>query len=370
MTLQYIDFFSCFFSRTLTDGDDVLSKDFLFGNINLSGGNDLLSIAKFALFSTINGGDGNDTFELKGSALGVTFNGGAGDDRFRLDSPDFTGSVKFNGGTGLDTFELYSAQKLSFTVNKDGSVTYDFYNDWGWKQASVQTVDVERYVIRGSEFNDKLIGGSGNDFLDGGKGADTYYETAGDDWYVFDNAGDKIISTATAGGNDTIAAFVDVDLRTQGADIENLRLYIADGAGDINATGNNLSNLITGNGGNNVISGLGGNDKLYGKGGADVFAFHEFGLANRDYIIDFDSDDAIQLDKNVFTGLVADSGHLAASSFVIGSAATSSAATVIYNKATGVISYDADGNGSGAAQDIAIVAKNLSFFDHNDILLA
>lgn len=368
MTIRNLDLYCSIFGKTLTDGDDTFSRDVLIGNLNLLGGNDFVSIAKLALFSTINGGAGNDRFELKGSALGVTFNGGEGDDRFRLDSANYTGSVKYNGGTGLDTFEVYSDQKLDFSVNRDGSVTYNFYNDYGWKVGTVQTVDVERYVVFGSDSNDKMIGGSGNDFFDGGKGADTYYETAGDDWYVFDDAGDKIVSTATAGGTDTISTYIDVDLRAQGADIENLRLDML--GASAKATGNNLKNLITGNVGDNVIAGMGGNDTIYGKGGADTFVFHEFGAANKDTIWDFDDNDAILLDKAVFAGLVEDSGHLAASSFVIGAAATSAAATILYNKVTGVLSYDADGNGAGAAQEIAVIGKNASFFDHNDILLA
>ncbi len=96
-------------------------------------GNDFLSIAKLALFSTINGGDGNDTFELKGSALGVDVQRGRWRRPVPARQPEFTGSVKYNGGDGVDTFELYSQQKIDFTVNRDGSLTYNFYSDCGWR---------------------------------------------------------------------------------------------------------------------------------------------------------------------------------------------------------------------------------------------
>jgi hypothetical protein len=40
-----------------------------------------------------------------------------------------------------------------------------------------------------------------------------------------------------------------------------------------------------------------------------------------------------------------------------------------YNAATGVLSYDHDGAGKDAAQDIAFVGVNKTFFDHSDILI-
>ncbi len=44
-------------------------------------------------------------------------------------------------------------------------------------------------------------------------------------------------------------------------------------------------------------------------------------------------------------------------------------AVVIYNAASGTLSYDADGKGGAAAQDIAFIGKNIAGFDQADISL-
>ncbi len=76
------------------------------------------------------------------------------------------------------------------------------------------------------------------------------------------------------------------------------------------------------------------------------------------------------MDSGVFTGLAVDDGHLAASSFVRGTAAVAAGkAVVIYNAASGVLSYDADGKGGAAAQEIAFIGKNVPGFDQADISL-
>ncbi len=109
-----------------------------------------------------------------------------------------------------------------------------------------------------------------------------------------------MVNETVNGGIDSIWASVNVDLRDH-ANVENLRL-IENGKA-LNATGNELDNLITGNANANVITGGLGNDSLHGKGGADVFHFAEMGIANKDSIWDFDADDRISLSKAVFVGL-------------------------------------------------------------------
>jgi hypothetical protein len=42
---------------------------------------------------------------------------------------------------------------------------------------------------------------------------------------------------------------------------------------------------------------------------------------------------------------------------------------VIYNSASGVVSYDADGSGGKAAQDIAFIGANKAFFGYDDVIL-
>ncbi len=117
-----------------------------------------------------------------------------------------------------------------------------------------------------------------------------------------------------------------------------------------------------------------GNDSLYGKGGADTFHFNEMGAANKDSIWDFDANDKISLGA-AFTGLDLDNnGVVDAASFEIvnkwGAVGTKAGPELIYNAASGILSYDADGAGTAhAAQDIAFVGVNKAFFDHSDILI-
>ncbi len=75
--------------------------------------------------------------------------------------------------------------------------------------------------------------------------------SAGDDGYVFDNAGDRVVNEAAGGGTDTIWASVSVNLNDN-AFVENLA-HVRHC--NINGIGNGLANMITGNAGNNIIAG-------------------------------------------------------------------------------------------------------------------
>ena len=69
-------------------------------------------------------------------------------------------------------------------------------------------------------------------------------------------------------------------------------------------------------------------------------------------------DDTIQLENAVFTQLT--TGVLDAGMFVKGAAAHDVNDYVIYNAATGALSYDADGSGAGLALPIAVLGVNLA----------
>ncbi len=75
---------------------------------------------------------------------------------------------------------------------------------------------------------------------------------------------------------------------------------------------------------------------------------------NKDTILDFNpANDTIRLDNAIFTTLSA--GTLQASGFYIGTAAHDADDRIIYNRSTGQVSYDADGNGAGAAVAFAVI---------------
>ena len=147
-------------------------------------------------------------------------------------------------------------------------------------------------------------------------------------------------------------------------------------AGADTLTGDILNDILSGLAGKDTLSGLAGNDKLSGGLGNDVLTGGTGGdifvfdaklsktnaankKANLDKIVDFYvPDDTIHLAKSVFTKL-AKKGALAKGAFYGGSAAHDRDDRVIYNKKTGALYYDQDGDGSHAAIQFATLSKNL-----------
>ena len=93
-----------------------------------------------------------------------------------------------------------------------------------------------------------MSGKYGNDTLDGGTGNDTMFGGFGDDLYLVDSVHDLAIEYPGA-GNDTVKSSANYRL---GSYLENLTLT---GRGNINGTGNDLSNRLIGNSGDNKLSG-------------------------------------------------------------------------------------------------------------------
>ncbi len=225
----------------------------------------------------------------------------------------------------------------------------------------------------GDSGNDLLIAGAGNDYLYGGEGNDTLDATAGGADQLFGGVGDDVyiinstidtISEFFAQGTDTVISSVTYTLD---ANIENLVLT---GTGNINGTGNSLSNEITGNSGNNNLSGGFGNDTITGGNGNDTLA----GGAGNDLLIDGNGDDQflfnttfasagvdtinnlsvnfdkIVLSKAIFTALESNPGTLLASDFAVvnsDAAAATSSAEIVYNSTNGRLFYNQDNSDLG-----------------------
>jgi len=106
-----------------------------------------------------------------------------------------------------------------------------------------------------------------------------------------------------------------------------------------------LANAIVGNASTNRLDGQGGRDTLTGGAGRDTFAFTT--APDIDTITDFVSGiDRIELSSAIFSAL--DPGVLSAAAFVQATAAAMADQHILYNKTTGVVFYDADGNGAGS----------------------
>jgi Ca2+-binding RTX toxin-like protein len=120
-------------------------------------------------------------------------------------------------------------------------------------------------ILLGGDDADVLTGGDGNDTLDGGDEADIMAGGLGNDIYIVDDVGDQVTEAANA-GIDTVQSSITYTLGAANT-VENLTLT---GNGNINGTGNALSNVITGTSGNNTLTGNAGNDTLAGAAGNDI----------------------------------------------------------------------------------------------------
>ncbi|MDB9535241.1 Calx-beta domain-containing protein, partial [Dolichospermum planctonicum CS-1226] len=221
------------------------------------GGNDILT-----------GNAGND--KLVGGRGNDILNGGTGDDELYGENDNDIldgglGNDTLNGGSGTDTLKVdYSAITtvgISTTVTTPGSGTISAGN-------IVNYSNIEKFNITGTtqadnliggNLDDTLIGGNGNDTITGGTGADSLVGGRGDDIYIVDELGD-IITESSNQGLDTVRASITYSLASI-ANVENLTLT---GTANINATGNDINNILTGNIGNNTLNGAAGNDRLIG----------------------------------------------------------------------------------------------------------
>jgi serralysin len=148
--------------------------------------------------------------------------------------------------------------------------------------------------------------------------------------------------------------------------------------------GNSAANVLRGDGGadtllgddgNDILFGSAGNDKLYGGAGRDVFVFDTkpSKASNLDRLSDFDQTyDSIRLDNKIFTELGSGSASrpktFTADMFVRASKAQDREDRIVYDKATGALSYDADGTGAAAQVRIATLGKNLKLA-HQDFFV-
>lgn len=288
------------------------------------------------------GFDGNDT--LIGGAGGDNLVGGRGKDTY-------------DGGTSTGSIDQLAFDDAYNDSNGAKGVTVDMakgtaIDPWG---NSETFKNIER--IKGTQFADKIDGSSradefrplgGNDVVDGRGGVDTirYDRDA-------QHGGNKGVSVDLAKGTAT-DGYGDKDT------LKNIENVVGTEKADT-IKGSSVANALTGAGGNDKLYGGLGKDLLTGGEGKDTFVFDtKPGSSNIDTISDFNvKDDTIWLDDDVFTkaGKV---GDLSAAAFYIGAKAHDASDRIIYDKATGKLFYDADGTGSTAAVQFALLSKGLA----------
>lgn len=380
-------------------GDDTLiggaGGDTLMGgsgNDRLTGnaGNDSLFGGTGA--DTIWGNDGNDT--LNGGTGIDRLIGGKGNDTYIVDSARDVVIELAGGGDDL----VRATASFSLGANLERLTLVGTGNHRGTGNALANTIigNGGDNILRGAGGNDTISGGNGADSIVGGPGADSMVGGAGNDFYWVDSALDKVVEAASA-GKDRIVSTVSYTLP---ANVEELLLT---GAGAMTGTGNALANQIFGNAGASLLRGLAGNDTLWGGNGADTLqggagADRLFGQAGNDVLtggggadtltggpgadrFHFDAasefgdritDFAHGVDHIEFAraalGNLVPSGDLAASYFANGNVATTAGAKLLYNSATGVLRWDADGAG-GAAPVVVATLSGAPTLSADDIFI-
>ena len=329
-------------SYVLSANVEYLALENAGGNINGTG-NDL--------DNTIFGNDGNNVLD-----------GGAGRDQLY----GATGADTVHGGEGDDS------------IHESGNDADMLYGDAG---------------------NDTLTGGGGNDTLDGGTGTDTaMFSGAKDQYSIIRNADGSVTITdmrATGDGTDVLKDIQFAQFGDQLLDLSRsvsppppppppgpVSLTLIGTARVDRLTGADGNDVLKGLAGNDVLKGLSGNDKLYGGAGKDVlyggagqdiFVFDaKFNKkTNLDKIADFNvKDDTLWLENSLFKankslyaaikkGSEAKPAKMASKFFTVGDKAKDANDFFLYDKKTGVLSYDADGSGSKAAVEIATLKKGL-----------
>jgi Ca2+-binding RTX toxin-like protein len=212
----------------------------------------------------------------------------------------------------LDGTTLVTAKALDYDKVQSDTVTLEVTDPGGLKTSQVFTISISDVMETtvGSNASQIIKGGAGADKIDGKGGNDTLYGL---------------------GGND----------------------------------------LLYGGAGNDKLYGGLGSDKLFGGTGNDTFVFNtKLGADNVDTIDDFSvSQDVIWLDDDIFSK-VGKVGDLSGAAFYAGKAAHDATDRIIYDKPTGKLFYDADGNGKGQAIQIALLDKGLALTAHHFDIIA
>ena len=364
--------------------------DSLYGNssnnhLSGEGGADVIDGA--AGNDTLIGGSGNDT--LAGGLGNDSLDGGAGNDTASY--------LKANRWVTVDL-----TKQSNQALGEGSDQLSGIENVWGSNYGDTIKGSLMANYLFGAYGNDTLIGLEGNDTVDGGEGNDSIDAGSGND-IIYGSLEDTIDGGI---GNDIlsfekISGYFSVTLTTNFTSIETIYLSDDSSAYRDNEIGREIYGLngldeIYGNGGNDTIYGGAGVDDLYGGAGNDVLYagdglidYLNGGEGNdriyvgtgendislgagqdtiylgvslnsfvRKTVTDFSSEDKIAFSKEVFTKLVS----ISAQNIVIGANARALDANdyIIYDSATGLLSYDKDGNGAAVSVVLMGLSNNLN----------
>ena len=313
--------------------DNWLNHKPEYRGVTIEHGNNSQTIIGYLTSDRINTGDSDDIVYggkgddvLDGGSGADQLFGGLGDDRFYIDNVGDSANERVNEGTDI----VYSSVD-QFTLGANIENGY--------------IKSIGEANLSGNSRKNVIFAGLGNNIIDGS------YETDTVSYYYASNNGVKVSLATTAaqitGGSGTDTLY----------SIENL--YGSNY--DDKLIGNSGANRLVGYAGNDVLNVGGGNDTLVGGTGLDKFVFNTAlnATTNKDTITDFNVvDDTIQLENGIMTRLGLTTGTLASAKFWKGAgvaAGHDADDRIVYNTTTGALYYDADGNGAGAAIQIALI---------------
>jgi Ca2+-binding RTX toxin-like protein len=241
------------------------------------------AITSFGGTDILVGGGGNDT--LKAGNGNDSLYGDAGNDKLDGES----GADLMDGGTGNDTYYVDNINDVVIEGTEGGQSYFsgdailtnlNYTLAAGQQIESLATPDLfgPNNTLTGNEFGqflggnnaiNTLIGLGGNDFIAGGAGNDIADGGQGDDIIYVDSAGDIVIER-NGEGVDTVYTPVNYTLGA-GVYVEALSTTNAAGGGDLQLSGNEITQVIYGNAGNNIFHGGGGADSIVGYAGDDTY---------------------------------------------------------------------------------------------------
>jgi Ca2+-binding RTX toxin-like protein len=323
-------------NRGVDNADGRLGDDIIYGN----GGNDLLKGQGGADY--IDAGDGNDIMLIGGFATGFAgFYGKAEDGTTEWIANGAKHDVII-GGAGIDTLRI-TAGAPSVAA---GTIVLNDGNFKGMERVEVGAT-VGRLNVENADL--QLI----NDHF--------YLNAAGK---IADNT---ITDVQYNGVSQAVGLPVTISVDKVVVDASGVT------ANGLTFVGNGNVNTFIGTQKADTFTGNGGNDVLTGSGGADHFIFGlvhtqtvtgasttvqtytdvASALTGVDTITDFLSGtDSIDLNDDLFTALA---GGVTVNNLVVGAGAVAADADdfLLFDSGTKAFSYDADGNGAGAAVQVA-----------------
>ncbi|MBI4784814.1 MAG: DUF4347 domain-containing protein [Oscillatoriophycideae cyanobacterium NC_groundwater_1537_Pr4_S-0.65um_50_18] len=207
-----------------------------------------------------------------------------------------------------------------------------------------QLAAAKKAMTDGTDQSDILRGSRKNDVLRGQKGDDSLF-------------GDS--------GNDRLFGEADADELSGGVGKDKLD----GGVGNDDLNGGNGRDRILGGDGNDMLTGDNGSDLLMGGKGRDRFGLG-IGELGSDRIADFSVKDDLLLISGLSGIANFKSGKAIGDKFFhIGQKAADNNDYFIFNKSTGVLSYDANGKGKGQQIKIAQLSPGLAI-DASDLVMA